>query len=151
MATVLGQGMLNSFLEYGKTRVSRSLPTRASEDPLIHLLCAETEVAIDEMKAMLQRDFRMLEDYAKRGELPPLELRLRNKFYSAWVGERCCQLAARLFKAVGAAGTVADHPFGRVLSDINVGRQHLSNQFEGIGRTDGATLFGINNNKDMVL
>ena len=38
---------------------------------------------------------------------------------------------------------IADQPFGRILADINVGRQHISNQFEP-GRTSfGATLFGI--------
>ena len=41
--------------------------------------------------------------------------------------------------------------FGRMLADINVGRQHISNQFEQAGRGFGATLFGIENNKDLVL
>ena len=145
------QGMLTTFLDYGKTRINRSSGARAADDPLIQLLCAETAVAIDEMKAILHRDFRVLDDYAARGEMPPLELRMRNKVYSAWAAERCCGLAARLFKAAGAAGSYAEYPFGRVLADITVARQHISNQFELIGRNYGASLFGPVDNKDFVL
>ena len=64
----------------------------------------------------------MLEDYAARGEMPPLKLRIEYKFHNAWVAERCSLLAARLFKAAGTAGIVSeDLPFGRILADINVG------------------------------
>jgi 3-hydroxy-9,10-secoandrosta-1,3,5(10)-triene-9,17-dione monooxygenase len=145
------QGMLNAFLDYARTRTSRSLAAKASDDALVHLLCAEATIAIDEMKAMIHRDFRVLEDYASRGELPPMELRVRIKFYSSSVAERCLQLAGRLFKAAGAGGSYADQPFGRMLADMTMARQHLSNQFEHLGRTYGASLFGIDNNKDMVL
>ena len=92
----------------------------------------------------------MLEAYAARGEMPPLKLRIEYKFHNAWVAERCSLLAARLFKAAGAAGIYADFPFGRILADINVGRQHISNQFEQAGRSYGATLFGLDNNKDVL-
>jgi 3-hydroxy-9,10-secoandrosta-1,3,5(10)-triene-9,17-dione monooxygenase len=145
------KGMLDTFLDYATTRTTRSLPTRASEDPLIHLLCAEIDMAIDEMKAMIHRDFAAYEEYAAKGEMPPMPMRLRTKFYNGVVAERCLQLASRLFKATGSAGIFDDHPFGRMLADITVARQHLSNQFESLGRVYGASLFGIHNNKDMVL
>ena len=93
----------------------------------------------------------MLEGYAARGEMPPLKLRVEYKFHNALVAERCSLLAARLFKAAGTAGIAADLPFGRILADITVGRQHISNQFEQAGKSYGASLFGIENNKDLVL
>jgi len=146
------QGMLDAFIEYAKGRVHRMHGTRASEDALVQLTCAETAAAIDEMKTILHRNFRNLESYAARGELPPLKLRIQYKFHSSMVAERCSVLAARLFKAVGGAGIYADeHPFGRMLADINTARQHISNQFEVSGRNFGATLFGIEDNKDFVL
>jgi len=37
------------------------------------------------------------------------------------------------------------------LSDINVARQHISNQFEQIGRSYGAFLFGIEDNTDLMV
>jgi len=115
------------------------------------LLCAETAAAIDEMKTILHRNFKVLEGYAARGEMPPLKQRVEYKFHNAVVAERCSLLVSRLFKAAGTAGIAADLPFGRILNDITVGRQHISNQFEQAGKSYGAFLFGFENNKDFVL
>jgi 3-hydroxy-9,10-secoandrosta-1,3,5(10)-triene-9,17-dione monooxygenase len=141
------QAMLDAYLEYGKLRMHRNAG-RASEDGAIQLLCAETAAAIDEMKTILHRNFRVLEGYAERGEMPPLKLRVEYKFHNTIVAEKCSLLAARLFKAAGTAGIAADLPFGRILNDIAVGRQHISNQYEIAGRTYGAFLFGIETIKD---
>ncbi len=145
------QGMLDAYVEYGKARIQRTTGARAADDPMIQLLCAEIATAIDEMKTILHRNFRNLETYAERHEMPPLKQRIQYKFHSAWVAERCQQLAARLFKAAGAAGIYDEFPFGRILADLTVGRQHISNQFEQAGKAAGATLFGIEETKDFVL
>ena len=143
--------MLNAYLDYGKKRISRLSGTPTSEDPLIQQTCAETACALDEMKTILHRNFRNLETYAARGEMPPLKLRMEYKFHNAWVAERCTLLAARLFKATGTVGIFEDQPYGRILADINTARQHISNQFEANGRSYGAALFGIEQTKDLVL
>jgi 3-hydroxy-9,10-secoandrosta-1,3,5(10)-triene-9,17-dione monooxygenase len=145
------QGMLDAFIEYGKQRVNRMHGNRASEDPLVQMTCAEVAGAIDEMKTILHRNFRNLETYAAKGEMPPLKLRVQYKFHSATVAERCSVLASRLFKAAGAAGIYADYPFGRILADITTGRQHISNQFDVAGKNFGAQLFGFEESKDFVL
>ena len=81
----------------------------------------------------------------------PLKLRVEYKFHNTAVAERCSLLAARLFKAAGTAGIAADLPFGRILNDIAVARQHISNQYEIAGRTFGSFLFGIETIKDFSL
>jgi 3-hydroxy-9,10-secoandrosta-1,3,5(10)-triene-9,17-dione monooxygenase len=143
------QGMFNAFRDYGGARVSRGM--RTADDSTVLLTCAEVAAAIDEMKTILYRNFRNLSAYAERGEMPPLAERLEYKFHSAWVAERCSLLAARLFKATGGAGVYDDQPFGRILADINAGRQHISNQFESAGRAWGAAMFGSHENKDLML
>jgi 3-hydroxy-9,10-secoandrosta-1,3,5(10)-triene-9,17-dione monooxygenase len=145
------QGMLDAYIAYGKARIQRLTGAPASDDPMIQLTCAEVACGIDEMKTILHRNFTVLEGYAERGEMPPLKLRMEYKFHNAWVAERCTRLAAQLFKAAGSAGAFADQPFGRILADINIGRTHISNQFEANGRSFGATLFGIEETKDLVL
>ncbi len=97
------------------------------------------------------RDFATLMDYAQRGELPPLPLRMEYKLHSALVAERCSNLATRLFRATGGIGIYDDQPFGRFLADINAGRQHISNQFEPIGRAYAAVLLGAEPVKDLML
>ena len=64
----------------------------------------------------------------------------RYKFQSAAVAERCSLLAARIFKAAGAAALFDDRPFGRLLADINAARQHIANQYEThVFRTSAAS------------
>jgi 3-hydroxy-9,10-secoandrosta-1,3,5(10)-triene-9,17-dione monooxygenase len=145
------QAMLDAVLAYGKSRTNRAHGGTASEDPLVQLTCAEAAAAIDEMKTILHRNFRNMEAYAARGEMPPVEERLKYKFHSALAAERCSLFAARLFKTTGAAGLFADQPFGRILADINAARQHVSNQFDASGRNWGAALFGSTDNKDFMI
>lgn len=143
------QGMLNALLTYSTTRVTRA-GGRSVENPFVQLLCAETAAAIDEMMAVLHRNFRNLHAYARRGETPPLEERLRYKFQSTAVTERCTQLAARIFKATGAAGLLEGLPFGGVLADLMAARQHISNQYEYVGSSWGGVMFGLEN-KDLMV
>jgi 3-hydroxy-9,10-secoandrosta-1,3,5(10)-triene-9,17-dione monooxygenase len=142
-------GMLNALMDYSKTRITRA-GGRSSDNPFVQLLCAETAAAIDEMKTILHRNFRDLHAYAERNETPPLELRLRYKFQSTAVTERCTLLAARIFKATGAAGLTDELPFGGILADLMAGRQHISNQFEYVGASWGGVMFGLEN-KDLMV
>ena len=51
----------------------------------------------------------------------------------------------------GGAGLYTDLPFGRILADITAGRQHVSNQYDAIGRNFGLAMFGIEDQKDLML
>jgi 3-hydroxy-9,10-secoandrosta-1,3,5(10)-triene-9,17-dione monooxygenase len=145
------QGMLDIFLDYGKSRVNRMFGTKAFDDPTIQLTCAEVAVGLDEMKTMLHHKLRILEGYAARGEMPPYPERIHMKFHSATAADRCVTLATKLFRAAGAAGIYADMPFGRILADITAARQHVSNQYETIGRNAGAAMFGAEETRDFSL
>jgi 3-hydroxy-9,10-secoandrosta-1,3,5(10)-triene-9,17-dione monooxygenase len=143
------QGMLDAFVAYGSARVARG--GRTADDPVAQLAVAETAAAIDEMKTILMRDFRVLAGFAERGELPPLPLRMEYKLHSALVAERCSNLATRLFRATGGMGLYAEQPFGRMLADITAARQHISNQLEQIGRAYAGVLMGGAPAKDLML
>ncbi len=143
------QGMFTAFLDYGRTRVTRA-GGRSAENPMVQLLCAETAGTIDEMKTTLHRTFEKLHGYAQRGETPPLNERLMFKFQSTSVTERSTLLAARIFKASGAAGLSDELPFGGILADLMAGRQHISNQFEYVGSNWGGVMFGLETKDFMV-
>ena len=143
------QAMLATLVAYSRGRVTRA-GGRSAENPAIQLLCSETSAAIDEMRATLHRNCETLHDYARRNETPPVELRLQYKFQSSAVIERCTLLAARIFKATGAAGLSDELPFGRILNDLMAARQHISNQYEYYGSNWGAVMFGLDN-QDLLL
>jgi 3-hydroxy-9,10-secoandrosta-1,3,5(10)-triene-9,17-dione monooxygenase len=143
------KAMLTALIGYSSGRITRA-GGRAAENQFVQLVCAETSAAIEQMRATLQRNFRVLHDYARRGETPPLELRLQYKFQSSAVIERCTQLAARMFKATGAGGLTDELPFGQILADLMAARQHISNQYEFYGSNWGGVMFGLPN-KDFLL
>ena len=118
---------------------------------MVQMTCAEVAVGLDEMKTILHRNLRILEGYAARGEMPSYAERIHFKFHSATAAERCTVLATKLFRAAGAAGIYADLPFGRILADITAARQHVSNQYETIGRNAGAAMFGAEETRDFSL
>jgi 3-hydroxy-9,10-secoandrosta-1,3,5(10)-triene-9,17-dione monooxygenase len=144
------RGMLNAFIEYGAVRVTIT-GIKTAHDPEAQLVCAEAASGIDEMEAILRRNFQNLKAYAERNELPPLAERMRYKFQSAAVAERCSLLAARIFKAAGAAALFDERPFGRFMADINAARQHIANQFETHGRNWGASMLGAKSSMDFFL
>jgi 3-hydroxy-9,10-secoandrosta-1,3,5(10)-triene-9,17-dione monooxygenase len=144
------QAMLDAFRDYAPTRV-RLGGRRTVEDPDAQLAVAEAENAIDEMKTMLHRNARNLEAYAERGAVPPQAERLKYKFQMATMSERCRVAATRLFQATGASGLYAQNRFGRILADINAGRQHVTNQHELHARQWGAYLLGLGMKDDLMI
>lgn len=141
--------MLDTFVTYSRARVSRA-GGRSADNPIVQLLCAETAAAIDEMRMTLQRNCNVLHDYAHRAAVPPIDLRLHYKFQSSSVVERCTLLAARIFKATGAAGLSDELPFGHILADLMAARQHISNQCDYYGSNWGAVMLGLEN-RDLLL
>lgn len=134
------KGMLDVFLDYGRQRTT--IRGKTTDDPFAQVACAEAAATVDELKLVLHRNLDNLVAYAQRGEVAPVSERVKYKFQSAWGVERCGEMARRLFKASGAQGLRADLPFGRVVADINAGRQHISNQPEYFGRGWGTMLLG---------
>ena len=136
------QGMLDAYLAYGRKRIARGIGPTA-QDPVAQLLCAEVAVTIEECKLTFKHNIARLTACAERGETPPLTERMQYKFQTAYAVERVSLLAQRLFKAAGASGIyVETSPFGRILADINVGRQHVNNQYEPAGRNWGRVMLG---------
>jgi 3-hydroxy-9,10-secoandrosta-1,3,5(10)-triene-9,17-dione monooxygenase len=143
------QGMLDAFRSFAQSRM-RLGGRKTVEDPDAQLVVGEAENTIDELKTMIHRNVRNLTAYAERGEIPPQDERLKYKFQMATVSERCRALAVRLFQVAGASGLYTEHRFGRILADINAGRQHITNQNELHGREWGAHLFGLPMKEDVM-
>jgi len=143
------QALLDSFRAYGAARITTTGASTA-RDPDAQLVCAEAAAAIDEMKCILHRNYAVLDDYARRGEQPPVELRLLYRFQSSAVADRCLDIAARMFKCTGGSGLFATQPFGRIYADLIAARQHVSNQSQINGRGYGAVLLGLEN-QDLML
>jgi len=134
------RGMVENYRGYAPKRVTPRGKT--VEDPMAQIACAEAAALVDELQVMLHHNLRVLGAFAERREVPPMDLRLKLKFHSSWGVERCGLAALKLFKAAGASAVRESLPFGRVVADINTGRQHVSNQSDYFGRLWGGMLLG---------
>ena len=135
------QGMLREFCAFAQARV-RSGARTLVDDPDAQLVVAEAENAIDELTTIVARNVHNLTVYARRGEVPPPQERLKYKFQMATMTERCRDLAARIVQCAGASGIATQYNFGRTLADITSARQHISNQHEMHARHWGAYILG---------
>ncbi len=144
------QGALDTFLETGARRKSNNTFASAAGDPDVQVLVAETQAAIDEMKAVLFRNFGVLNDYARKGESADLETRLRFRYQSAQISGRCCALISRIFFLSGADGVYRGNPISRAFCDIHAGRTHVANNPNAVGRNFGGVMLGAPNTDSFI-
>ena len=121
---------------------------RRSEDAGSRSPAPRSLSAIDEMKTILHRNLHDAGGYAARGEMPPLKQRIEYKFHSAG-GGRCSLLAVA---AVQGGRHRRHHRGPAVRPDPRRHHRRASARLQPIRAAHyGATLFGIENNKDFVL
>ena len=59
--------------------------------------------------------------------------------------------ARAMIPTMAARANDDDHPFGRILTDINAGRQHNANQYEVVARNWGLSLLGLEPRRDLAI
>ena len=139
------QGALDAFRDYASKRVSSNDFSKTSDDPVAQTITAETAVAIDEMKLTLFRNFHVLSEKVKTGQPLDLEERIRFRYQSAMVVDRCATLISKMFYSCGAQGIYRDSPLVRTFLDIHTGRTHIANNPDKVGRNYGGFLLGKEN------
>ncbi|MDE2596890.1 MAG: flavin-dependent monooxygenase [Sphingomonadales bacterium] len=139
------QGALDLFREAGARRVSHNDASSAAQDPSTLELIAETTAAIDEMKAVLSRNFDDLMRLACAEQNADVPTRLTYRYQSAQVSGRCADLISRIFHCSGAEGIFRDRPISRIFCDINAGRTHVANNPVKVGRNFGNVMLGAPN------
>ncbi len=144
------QGALDSFRDYASKRVSSNDFSKTGDDPAAQMVAADTAVAIDEMKLSLFRNFRVLNERVKANRPLDLEERIRFRYESALVLDRCAGLISRMFYNCGAQGIYRGSPLVRVFLDIHTGRTHVANNPDKIGRNYGGFLLGRANSDSFI-
>jgi 3-hydroxy-9,10-secoandrosta-1,3,5(10)-triene-9,17-dione monooxygenase len=144
------QGALDLYREAGAKRVSNNDFSSAAQDPDTQVLIAETTSAIDEMKAVLNRNFDDLMARASAGQSADIQTRLTYRFQSAQISGRCADLITRIFHASGAEGIFRSKPISRIFCDIHAGRTHVANNPSKVGRNFGAVQLGAPNGDSFI-
>lgn len=144
------KGALDLYREAGAKRVSNNDFSSAAQDPDTQGLIAEATAAIDEMTAILNRNFDHLMAQARAGQAADLTTRLTYRYQSAQVSGRCADLVSRIFHASGAEGIFRDRPISRIFCDIHAGRTHVANSPAKVGRNFGGVMLGAPNGDSFI-
>lgn len=124
------RGALEAFLEIAAARVSTNTGKASKSDPIALNAAAKLFAELDEMTAVLQRNFDQLMALARAGEAIPLEQRLLYRYQSASVVRRCADLVDDLMPILGGRAIYLSSPIVRFWLDLNAARAHVANQPE---------------------
>jgi 3-hydroxy-9,10-secoandrosta-1,3,5(10)-triene-9,17-dione monooxygenase len=137
------EGALESFIDVAKTR--QVGPAKMKNDPFARVLAAEVRTSIDEMKTTMIRNFDEMMACCRAGQSIPVEDRVRYRYDSAVVADRCLALSSRMLKAAGSGGIRQGSQLLNRHLDILCSQAHVANHSIPFANNLGGVLFGEEN------
>jgi 3-hydroxy-9,10-secoandrosta-1,3,5(10)-triene-9,17-dione monooxygenase len=137
------EGSLEAFVEVAKTR--QVGPVKMKDDPFARQLAAEVRASIDEMKLTMVRNFDDMMACARADTPIPVQDRVRYRYDSAVVADRCLELSGKMLKAAGSSGIRAGSELLARHLDILCSQAHVANHSTPFAVNMGAVLFGEEN------
>ena len=136
------QGALDAYKSIVAKRVSTNTGQATKSDPMALNAAAGTQSAILEMKTVLERNFDQIMESVRAGREIALTDRMRYRYESSQVANRCADLCDELMPLLGGRAIYMDSPVVRYWLDINAARAHVANNPRLVGTSLGATYIG---------
>lgn len=137
------EGALEAYIEVAKTR--QVGPNKMKDDPYARQLAAEVKASIEEMKRTMIRNFDEMMEKCRAGQPIPIEDRVRYRYDSAVVADRCLALSSRMLKSAGSGGIRMDSELLAFHLDILCSQAHVANHSNPFANNMGAVMFGEEN------
>ena len=137
------EGALEQFIEVAKTR--QVGPNKMMNDPFARVLAADVRAEIEEMKLTMYRNFDAMMNCTRAGEPIPVENRIRYRYDSAVVADRCLELSGKMLKAAGSGGIRVGSDLLASHLDILASQAHVANHSTPFAMNMGGTMFGAEN------
>ena len=137
------EGALEAFVEVAKTR--QAGPVKMKNDPFARQLAAEVKASLEEMKLTMIRNFDAMMACCRAGEGIAVEDRVRYRYDSAVVADRCLALSSRMLKAAGSGGIRLDSELLAYHLDILASQAHIANHSTPFAVNMGGIMFGEEN------
>ena len=137
------EGALDAYIEVARTR--RVGPNMMKNDPFARVLAAEVKASIEEMKLTMIRNFDAMMACCRAGESIPIEERVRYRYDSAVVADRCLALSGKMLKAAGSGGIRNGSDLLAFHLDILASQAHVANHTIPFATNLGGVMFGEEN------
>ncbi len=138
-------GALEVYRGYTAKRYATSDGSKVAEDPTAQVLCARGVTTLDEVRAILRRNFDEMMECVRAGEKIPVERRVQYRYESARAVVRCVEVVDSLFTASGGRALFDGHPIQRYWQDVHAARAHYANNPDKPGRNLGRVMLGMKN------
>ncbi|MEH6550484.1 MAG: flavin-dependent monooxygenase [Pseudomonadales bacterium] len=136
------QGALNAYNEVTAARVGKNDGKKTSTEPAAQYVAAEASATVDELRLVLFSSFDRMMEAAAGGEPLTESERVKMRWESAVVVQKCCEAVDKLMGCSGGSAIFNDHPMNKFFRDIHSGRGHVANTPEKFGRNWGSYQFG---------
>lgn len=120
-------------------------PTKLAGDTQVVERIAAAENTIDEMEAILLRNFDTMMAQVERGEEIPLQDRVRYRYQASLVITKSIQVIDSLFEVAGGHSVFNDSEIQQRFRDVHTARAHVANNPTSFARNFGGVSLGMEN------
>lgn len=139
----MAQGMVDMYIEHMMPRENLNQAVgAATKDPFIKQRLGEATAKILGASSRILHNTDEAWCYASKGELVPLNVRIRHFATNQFTGSECFDAAHLLFKKTSTRGVWLSNPMQRQMRDILVAANHITQNQDNIGELLGGQLLG---------
>lgn len=139
----MARGMADLYVEHMVPRQNINQAVGAAvNDPFIKGKLGEAYAKIVGATARVLQNTEEAWSYASKGQLVPLEARIRHFATNQFTGGECFEAAHMIFKKTSTRGVWMNCPMQRQMRDILVGANHITQNQDNIGDLLGGHMLG---------
>jgi 3-hydroxy-9,10-secoandrosta-1,3,5(10)-triene-9,17-dione monooxygenase len=127
------RGAVQAAVEIARGRISTNTGKVSKTDPTLLNAIARAHAMLDELEAVLDRNFTDMMRLARAGEPIPMEKRTLYRFQSGSVVRRCAAVVDELMPLLGGRAIYLSSPIVRYWLDLNAARAHVANDPNNFG------------------
>lgn len=135
---------LNLYRELVTKKASGDI-TKLAGDTSTQMRIAEATNTLDEMSAVLFRNFDSMQGLLMAGEAIDLESRILYRYQASLVIEKCMAVVDSLFSSAGGSSVFLGSQIQGRFMDIHTARAHVANNPTSFARNLGAVALGAEN------
>lgn len=143
-ATALGaaEGALEWVVEKFSSRTGTYTGAKVSDFQAVQIKIAEARCLAESARQLMRQSAIGFQDYAERGAVPDLELKLRWRAHNAYAVRQARQAVEVLWSCYGANAIYTRDPLQRYMRDVQAINQHFSFNFDIAGAAYGTVALG---------
>ena len=111
----------------------------------LKMLSENNPLFTEEMKLTMVRNFDAMMDHCRAGEAIPIDDRVRYRYDSAVVADRCLEMSGRMLKAAGSGGIREGSDLLDFHLDMLASQAHVANHSNPFASNMGGIMFGEDN------